>query len=78
MKQFFLALNDYLEDVYHDSMIKDAKKMGCRLQDKITKFDSKTKRKVTQWVDAQTWKEGNLWYYYQQRKIAAKYKKGEK
>lgn len=78
MKLFMQALSDYLEDLYHDAMIKDAKKMGCRLQDKVTKFDSKTKRKVIQWEEARPWKEGNLWYYYEQRKIAAKHKKGDK
>ena len=77
IKDWILGLNDYLDDIVHDAMIKDAKKLDSRLQDKVTTFDSKTKKKVTKWVDAISRKEGNLWHYIKQRRIARQYKKGK-
>ncbi len=77
LKDWILGLNDYLDDIVHDAMIKDAKKLNSKLQDKVTVFDSKTKKKVTKWVDAISRKEGNLWYYIKQRRIARQYKKGK-
>ena len=78
IKDFILGLNDYLNDIVHDSMIKDAKKLGSRLQDEVTTFNSKTKKKTTKWIDAVSRKEGNLWHYIQQRRISRQYKKGKK
>ena len=76
-KDWILGLNDYLDDIVHDAMIKDAKKLNSKLQDEVTTFDSKTKKKVTKWVDAISRKEVNLWYYIKQRRIARQYKKGK-
>lgn len=78
MKLFLFALKEYLRDCYHDHLIDKASKLGCKLCDKVTVFDSKNKYKITKWSNAFTWKEGNLWYYYKQCKIAAKYKKEKK
>ena len=78
MKLFLLALKDYLQDCYHDYLVNEVNKLGCKMCDKVTTLDSKTKHKITKWSDAFTWKEGNFFHYYKQRKIALNIKKRNK
>lgn len=64
MKTFLLALENYLKDCYHDKLIKEAKDLDCKLQDKIAKYNAKTGKITTNWKDAEIWKKGSVWYYY--------------
>ncbi|MBR2247678.1 MAG: hypothetical protein IJ880_11785 [Bacilli bacterium] len=59
------GIYDYVKDCYHDYLMQEAKSMGCVLYDKITKYKQNTMH-----VPANRWKEGSMWHYIKQRKIA--------
>lgn len=68
MKYIWLGIKDYLRDIRHDRMV-------AYIEDNYYQFvcedigDEKF-----EFVRAPYWKEGNLWHYIQQRKIARKQK----
>lgn len=59
MKYIWLGIKDYCKDCWHDWLIT---KLVNMYEEETVKVD---------WL----WKEGNLWYYIQQRKIAKKERK---
>ena len=72
IKDWILGLKDYLHDIQHDMIMRDAEKIGCKLQDHVIYLDTKKNTKTSMWDDAMSWKEGNLWHYIQQRRISTK------
>lgn len=61
------GIYDYIKDCYHDHLMQEAKNIGCVLYDKVTKYKQNTMH-----VPANHWKEGSVWYYINQRKVAKK------
>lgn len=64
------GIYDYIKDCYHDHLMQEAKNIGCVLYDKVTKYKQNTMH-----VPANHWKEGSVWYYINQRKLAKKIKR---
>lgn len=59
------GIYDYVKDCYHDHLMAEAKAIGCVLYDKATKY-----KKNTIHIPANRWKEGSVWFYIKQRRIA--------
>lgn len=76
MKNILLGIFDYYIDVRHDIILKKALKMGWRVLCEGEISNQYKTRKT--WVPVYSRKEGSIWHYIQQRKIAEKYKKEKK
>lgn len=69
MKYILLGIKDYCKDVWHDWLRRRVMAYGGKVMDCAINCDSKF------WTESDSWKEGNLWHYINQRKYAAKYRK---
>lgn len=67
MKYIWLGIKDYCKDVLHDWL---ANRMQKIQHDRIYTYDDK--EDIICWV--YPWKEGSLWYYIKQRKLAKEMK----
>jgi len=76
MKHILLGIFDYCIDIRHDKILKKALKMGWKVFCEGETGNQYKTRKT--WVPVYSWKEGSIWHYIQQRKIAEKYKKEKK
>ena len=66
MKYIWLGVKDYIKDCWHDWLVCRLKKMyGFK---DLMFYDDYSET----YVYIIGWKEGNLWYYIQQRKIACR------
>ena len=72
MKYILQGIKDYCKDCWHDWLFKNLRKFYKKMP--ITFYDRKTGISL----DIGKWKEGNLWHYIQQRKIAKKRKEHAK
>lgn len=76
MKYIWLGIKDYCKDCWHDWLVARLKKFGCVIYDYMP---AKHTELVSGYLEpVMTWKEGNLWHYIRQRKIANKVKKERK
>ena len=73
MSYVIKGLYDYLKDCHHDRLVEDAMDLNCILYEKAK--DVKGKEKL---IPSFYWKEGNLWHYIKQRKIAKKAKNAKR
>ena len=69
MKYIFLGIKDYCKDCWHDFLLEHLFRFYKRCP---IKFISNQTGAL---LDMTFWKEGNLWHYIKQRKIANKLKK---
>lgn len=75
LRHILLGMKDYLKDVYHDRLVRDAKELGCKVQDSYIRYNSKNNKTSKYYIDAVTWKEGSMFHYIRQRHLTAKYTK---
>ena len=62
MKYIILGIKDYCKDTWHDWLLKHIKKYYYLIEAKDRLLDD--------WYPIHEWKEGNVWHYIRQRKIA--------
>lgn len=68
MKYIWLGIKDYCKDCWHDWHLHCLEK----IYGELPMFYMSEKE--DSWVAVIDWKEGNLWYYIKQRKIAERRK----
>lgn len=66
MKYIWLGIKDYIKDCWHDWLRCRVMAYGGKVMDCVR--DTKGNNKW--WTESDSWKEGNLWHYIQQRKAA--------
>lgn len=69
MWYILLGIKDYCKDCWHDWLLKRVLAYGGRVYDKCYNLGSKNK---PYWGLACLWKEGTVWHYIKQRRIAKK------
>lgn len=73
MKYIWLGIKDYCKDCWHDWLANRLKKFGCKIYDYQP---AKNTNLVSGYmIPFVSWKEGNLWHYIQNRRIATRRKK---
>ena len=68
MKYIWLGIKDYYKDCLHDWHLRRLEKMYGDMPMFYTAEDEDA------WIAVIDWKEGSLWYYINQRKIAKRSK----
>lgn len=71
MKEVCLGIKDYCKDVWHDWLRRRVMAYGGKVMDCVRDIKNNNKW----WTESDSWKEGNLWHYIQQRKIAKRMRK---
>lgn len=70
MKNIILGIKDYCKDCWHDWLVARLKKFCCAIYDYVP---ARHKDLVAGYLEpAMTWKEGSVWHYIRQRKLAKK------
>lgn len=69
MKEIWLGTKDYIKDIWHDWLRRRVMAYGGKVMDCARNGGSKF------WTESDSWKEGNLWHYIQQRRIAKQMRK---
>lgn len=69
MKYILQGIKDYCKDCWHDFLFRNLQK---HYKGRPIKFTSVATGRL---LNITIWKEGNLWHYIQQRRIANKRKK---
>ena len=64
LKAIWFGIKDYINDIQHDKLLRKAERFNCKVKDKIIRFNKK--KMYTDYIDAVTWKEGNVWHYIRQ------------
>lgn len=72
MKYIILGIKDYCKDCWHDFLLRNLQKY---YEGRPIRFISIITGRL---LNAFPWKEGNMWYYIQQRKISNRVKKDKK
>lgn len=62
MKEIILGIKDYIKDCQHDWLVRQIKKYYFLVESK-DETDG-------YWYPLHSWKEGNVWHYIRQRRIA--------
>lgn len=65
LKSTILGTKDYLKDTKHEHLCHKVAKLGCLVYEKTS--DNK-------WRQTSQWKEGSIWHYIIQRRLAGKNK----
>lgn len=66
MRNILNGIRDYIKDCWHDWLCKRVRAIDCRIFERVYCAPRKLG-----WELSFEWKEGSVWHYIKQRKIAA-------
>lgn len=69
MKDIFLGVKDYCKDCWHDWLRNRVVAYGGKVYDRCYNLGDENK---PYWALSCSWKEGSVWHYIRQRKMANK------
>ena len=70
MKYIWLGIKDYCKDCWHDFIRKETNRYGWNIREAVDYY----KNGRVKYVGVPVWKEGSVWHYIRQRKMAQKRK----
>lgn len=65
LKSIILGTKDYIKDTKHEHLCGKVAKIGCLVYENTTDGE---------WRQTSQWKEGSIWHYIRQRRLAGKNK----
>ena len=65
LKSIILGTKDYIKDTKHEHLCGKVAKIGCRVYEETTDGE---------WRQTSQWKEGSIWHYIRQRRLAGRNK----